>query len=45
LWGFGFFYGGMMMLKIVLKEGRDKAVLRGHPWVFADAIAQIVGAI
>jgi 23S rRNA (cytosine1962-C5)-methyltransferase len=34
----------MMMLKIVLKEGRDKAVLRGHPWVFADAISQMVEA-
>ena len=33
-----------MMLKIVLKEGRDRTLLRGHPWVFADGIHEMVDA-
>ena len=32
------------MLKIVLKEGRDRTLLRGHPWVFADGIHEMVDA-
>lgn len=31
------------MNKIVLKAGRDKSLLRRHPWVFSGAIARIEG--
>ena len=29
---------------LVLKEGREKSLLRRHPWVFSGAVAQIYGS-
>jgi 23S rRNA (cytosine1962-C5)-methyltransferase len=29
--------------EIILKKGREEAVLRGHPWIFSGAIAAIKG--
>lgn len=29
--------------EIILKKGREEAVLRGHPWIFSGAIASIKG--
>jgi 23S rRNA (cytosine1962-C5)-methyltransferase len=29
------------MKKVVLKEGREKSVLKRHPWIFSGAIAQL----
>jgi len=29
------------MNRIILKKGRDKALLRGHPWIFSGALAQM----
>lgn len=29
------------MDKVVLKEGREKSLLRGHPWIFSGALAEI----
>jgi len=29
--------------KIILKRGREKPVLRGHPWVFSGAVAKVDG--
>jgi 23S rRNA (cytosine1962-C5)-methyltransferase len=31
--------------RIVLKKGREKPVLRGHPWVFSGAVAKIEGEV
>ncbi len=31
------------MVKIILKPGREKAVLRRHPWIFSGAIAEVEG--
>ena len=31
------------MYKIILKPGREKALLRRHPWVFSGAIAEVEG--
>lgn len=31
------------MATVFLKEGRESTVLRGHPWVFSGAIAQVQG--
>ncbi|MEO8164938.1 MAG: class I SAM-dependent methyltransferase [Betaproteobacteria bacterium] len=31
------------MLKIVLKAGREKSLLRRHPWVFSGAVARVEG--
>ncbi len=31
--------------RIVLKRGREKPVLRGHPWVFSGAAAKIEGEV
>ena len=31
--------------RIILKRGREKPVLRGHPWVFSGAIAKIEGEV
>jgi len=31
------------MIKITLKPGREKSLLRRHPWVFSGAIAQVDG--
>ncbi len=33
----------MMHPEIILKKGREAALLRGHPWVFSGAIAAIKG--
>lgn len=32
-----------MMKKITLKPGREKSLLRRHPWIFSGAIAEVVG--
>ena len=32
------------MNKIILKEGREKSLLRKHPWIFSGAIDQVLGA-
>jgi 23S rRNA (cytosine1962-C5)-methyltransferase len=31
--------------KIILKEGKEKPLLRGHPWVFSGAVAKVEGEI
>ncbi|MEO8159413.1 MAG: PUA domain-containing protein, partial [Betaproteobacteria bacterium] len=31
------------MIKVVLKAGREKSLLRRHPWVFSGAVARIEG--
>lgn len=31
------------MIKVILKPGRDKSVLRRHPWIFTGAIEKIDG--
>ena len=31
------------MAKLVLKPGREKSLLRRHPWVFSGAVAQVQG--
>ena len=31
--------------KIILKKGREKPILRGHPWVFSGAVAKIEGDV
>ena len=31
------------MKKISLKSGREKAILRRHPWIFSGAVANVVG--
>ena len=31
--------------RVILKRGREKSVLRGHPWVFSGAIAKVVGEV
>ena len=33
----------MSQPRVVLKAGREKPVLAGHPWVFSGAIARIDG--
>src|SRR5258706_8969289 len=33
----------MPLIKIVLKAGREKSLLRRHPWVFSGAVARIDG--
>ena len=32
-------------LKIILKKGREKPLLRGHPWVFSGAVAKVEGDV
>ncbi|MEA3351496.1 MAG: class I SAM-dependent rRNA methyltransferase [Chloroflexota bacterium] len=32
------------MVKIKLKPGREKPLLRRHPWIYSGAIAEVVGA-
>ena len=32
-----------IMIKIILKRGREESLLRFHPWVFSGAIAEIQG--
>jgi len=29
--------------KIILKRGKEKPILRGHPWVFSGAVARAEG--
>jgi 23S rRNA (cytosine1962-C5)-methyltransferase len=31
--------------RIVLKKGKEKPILRGHPWVFSGAVAKIEGEV
>jgi 23S rRNA (cytosine1962-C5)-methyltransferase len=31
--------------RIVLKRGKEKPVLRGHPWVFSGAVARVEGEV
>jgi 23S rRNA (cytosine1962-C5)-methyltransferase len=31
--------------KIILKIGREKSLIRGHPWVFSGAVAKIEGEV
>ncbi len=31
--------------KVILKRGKEKPVLRGHPWVFSGAVARIEGEV
>jgi len=31
------------MLKIMLKEGREKSIIRRHPWIFSGAVYKIFG--
>ena len=33
------------MIKVILKAGREKSLLRRHPWVFSGAIARLEGAV
>ena len=35
----------MSLPKIILKRGKEKPVLRGHPWVFSGAVARIEGEV
>ena len=32
-----------MPLELILKEGREKSLLRRHPWIFSGAVAEING--
>ena len=31
--------------RVILKRGREKSVLRGHPWIFSGAVAKIAGEV
>ncbi len=31
--------------RVILKRGREKSMLRGHPWVFSGAAAKVVGEV
>jgi len=31
------------MISVVLKPGREKPVLRGHPWIFSGAVGEVKG--
>jgi len=31
--------------RIILKKGRERSLLRGHPWVFSGAVAKIEGEV
>jgi 23S rRNA (cytosine1962-C5)-methyltransferase len=31
--------------KLILKKGKEKPLLRGHPWVFSGAVAKITGEV
>ncbi len=35
----------VVLPRIILKRGREKAVLRGHPWIFSGAVARIEGEV
>ena len=32
-----------MVTKLILKPGREKSLLRRHPWIFSGAIARVEG--
>jgi 23S rRNA (cytosine1962-C5)-methyltransferase len=34
-----------MLPRIILKKGKDKPLLRGHPWVFSGAVAKVEGEV
>ena len=34
----------IIMIKVILKRGREESLLRFHPWVFSGAIAQVQGS-
>ena len=34
-----------MLPRIILKKGKEKPLLRGHPWVFSGAVAKITGEV
>src|SRR5512136_2805342 len=31
--------------RVILKRGREKSMLRGHPWVFSGAVAKVEGGL
>lgn len=31
--------------KVILKKGKEKPILRGHPWVFSGAVAKVEGEV
>ena len=31
--------------RVILKRGRERSMLRGHPWVFSGAVAKVVGEV
>ncbi|MGZ3557972.1 MAG: class I SAM-dependent rRNA methyltransferase [Thermodesulfobacteriota bacterium] len=31
--------------RVILKRGREKSMLRGHPWVFSGAVAKVEGQV
>jgi len=31
--------------RVILKRGREKSVMRGHPWIFSGAVAKIPGDV
>ncbi len=31
--------------RVILKRGREKSALRGHPWVFSGAVANVAGEV
>lgn len=33
------------MKKIILKKGREKSLLRKHPWVFSNSISEVLGDV
>ena len=33
------------MLSVILKPGREKSLLRRHPWVFSGAMERVDGAV
>src|SRR6202012_2641275 len=43
----GFFHGTLVtfaaMAEVILKKGKEKAVLHRHPWVFSGAIERVKG--
>jgi 23S rRNA (cytosine1962-C5)-methyltransferase len=34
-----------MLPRVILKSGKEKPLLRGHPWVFSGAVAKIEGEV
>jgi 23S rRNA (cytosine1962-C5)-methyltransferase len=34
-----------MLPRIILKKGKEKPLLRGHPWIFSGAVAKIEGSV